>query len=108
MVGPKRGRLRVERRVVVRLSEQALDGEEDGADVVGGGPFVLEDVEADVAVGVDVGVEARRFELDLGRLVRVVAGEGEREAVGGALVGGGGGAVDGADPLEDAESLNRE
>jgi len=31
-------------------SEQALDGEEDGAHVVGGGPLVLEDVEADVAV----------------------------------------------------------
>ena len=41
-------------------SEEALDGEQDGADVVGRGPLVLEDVEADAAARVDVGVEAAR------------------------------------------------
>lgn len=89
----------------IRTSEQALDGEEDGADVVGGGPLVLEDVEADVAVDVDVGVEAGGVEPHLGRLVRVVGGEGEPEAVGGSLVGGAGGPGDGAHPVEDVVAL---
>ena len=83
-------------RLRLVTSEEALDGEQDGADVVGRGPLVLEDVEADVAVGVDVGVEARRVEPHLGRLVGVLGGEGEREAVGGALVGGAGRPGDGA------------
>jgi hypothetical protein len=89
----------------VRTSEEALDGEEDGADVVGGGPIVLEDVEADVAVGVDVGVEAGGVEPHLGRLVRVLGVEGEPEAVGGALVSGAGGPGDGAHPVEDVVPL---
>ncbi|TVU05198.1 hypothetical protein EJB05_48352, partial [Eragrostis curvula] len=84
----------------IRTSEKALDGEEDGADVVGRGPLVLEDVEADVAVDVDVGVEAGGVEPHLGRLVGVVGGEGEPEAVGGALVGGARGSRDGAHPVK--------
>jgi hypothetical protein len=89
----------------IRTPEEALDGEEDGADVVGGGPLVLEDVEADVAVGVDVGVEAGGVEPHLGRLVRVLGVEGEPEAVGGALVSGAGGPGDGAHPVEDVVPL---
>ena len=57
------------------LTEEILDGEEEGPDVVECGPVLLEDVEADVAVVVDVGVEAGRGELDLGRLVRVTRRE---------------------------------
>jgi hypothetical protein len=92
-------------QIIVRTSEEALDGEEDGADVVGGGPLVLEDVEADVAVDVDVGVEAGGVEPHLGRLVRVLGGEGEPEAVGRALVGGAAGPGDGAHPVEDVVPL---
>ena len=44
-------------------------------DVVGGGPPVLEDVEADAAVGVHVGVEHLGDELDRRRLVGVLLGE---------------------------------
>ena len=40
-------------------------------DLIEGGPLLLEDVEADIAVGVDVRMEARRDELDDGRLVGV-------------------------------------
>lgn len=51
----KRGTHRVGRR------EEGLDREEDGADLEGRGPLVLEDVEADAAQLVDVGV------VDLGQ-----------------------------------------
>ena len=44
-------------RVRVGLVQQRLDGGEDGGDVVGGGPAVLEDVQADPAVSVHVRVE---------------------------------------------------
>ena len=40
-------------------------------DLIEGGPLLLEDVEADIAVGVNVRMEARRDELDDGRLVGV-------------------------------------
>lgn len=76
--------------------QQALDGEQDGADIVEGRPLVLEDVEADVALGVDVGVVAGRQEPHRGRGVGVPAGELQRQLVPQLLVGlGGGGAKSG-------------
>jgi len=51
--------------------EEALDGGEDGCDVVGGRPSVLEDVETELAIGVDVGVEHPREEFDGGGFVGV-------------------------------------
>lgn len=51
--------------------EQALYGGEDGCDVVGGAPAVLEDVEAQLPVGVHVWVEHGAQELDRRGLVRV-------------------------------------
>ena len=42
LVRPERGCLGVERGLVVGLAEEALDGEEDGADIVGGILFYLE------------------------------------------------------------------
>lgn len=51
-------------RVGVGIVEKTLDGGEDGSDVVGRAPAVLENVEAELAVGVDVGMEHLRDELD--------------------------------------------
>ena len=49
--------LRVGGRARVGVAQQRLDRGEDGGDVVDGRPLVLQDVEADRAVGVDVRVE---------------------------------------------------
>ena len=49
-----------------------LDGGEDGSDVISRAPPVLQDVQADVAAGVDVRVEDPVGELDDGCFVRVV------------------------------------
>ena len=46
-----------------------MNTREDGGHVVGGAPPVLEDVQADAAVCVDVGVEHLGEELDHGGLV---------------------------------------
>jgi hypothetical protein len=54
-----------ERVVRVGVREERADGEEDLRDREGGGPLVLEDVEADAAVRVDVRVLDLRLELDL-------------------------------------------
>ena len=56
-------------------TDQRLDAGEDGGHVVGGAPPVLQDVEADAAVSVDVGVEHLRRELHHRRLVRVLLAE---------------------------------
>lgn len=66
-----------------RTTEEGLEGEEDGGDGVGGGPLVLEDVEADLAGGEgDVGVEAGGGEGDRGRGVGVVGREIEGDLEG--------------------------
>ena len=62
-------------RVRVGLVQQRLDGGEDGGDVVGGAPPVLEDVEADAAVRVDVGMEHLGQELHHRRLVGILLAE---------------------------------
>ena len=54
---------------------QWLDTGEDGGDVVGGAPPVLEDVEADAAVRVDVGMEHLGQELHHRRLVGILLAE---------------------------------
>lgn len=63
----------------VGRAQQRLDREEDGADLEGGGPAVLEDVEADAAELVDVGVVDLGQEADLGRRHRVLFREEELE-----------------------------
>ena len=52
----------VGRGVWVGLVQQGLNGGEDGRHVVGGGPAVLEDVQADPAVRVHVRVEHFTYE----------------------------------------------
>lgn len=66
---------RDQRVVGVGVSEQGADGEQDLADGQGRTPLVLQDVQADGAVGVDVRVVNARDEVDLGRLEGVVRRE---------------------------------
>lgn len=73
--------------VRVRVVQEGLDGREDRGDVVGGRPAVLEDVEAQLAVRVDVRVEHAREELDGWRLVGVGLVEGEQELEGAVFEG---------------------
>jgi hypothetical protein len=63
-LAPQRGCKRVEWAVVVGLAEQGAQGQESRAHIVDCGPLVLQDIEADVPVHIDIGVEARRDELD--------------------------------------------
>ena len=56
-------------------SEQTLDGEQDGPDVIQGGPLVFQDVQTDVTLGVHIGMVAGCEELHRGRVVRVATGE---------------------------------
>lgn len=57
--------------VGVWVMKEALDGRQDGGDVVCGAPPVLEDVEAELAIGVNVWMEHAGEEFDLRRFVRV-------------------------------------
>lgn len=54
----------VKRGVIVRGLEKPLDGKKESGDGVCGAPLVFEDVKADVATHVDVGVKDRRFKFD--------------------------------------------
>ncbi len=75
LVGPQRCRVGVQRAVVVWFPEEGLYGEEDGPHFVQGAPLLLEDVQADVAVLVHVGVVAGGGEADGRGRVRVAGGE---------------------------------
>ena len=75
----------VERVVGVGLVEEVDEAVDDGIDVEDGLPVLPKDVEADLALEVDVGVVDARFAVDLGRGVGVVVGDLEGEKVSGAL-----------------------
>lgn len=86
--------------LLVRLSEETLQAEQDTGYIVHGAPLVLEDVEADAAREVDVGVVDRSLEQDCWGRVRIVVRECEGELQGEALVGSFGRAGDGCCPRE--------
>ena len=67
--------LRVGGAARVGVAEEALHAGEDGGYVVYRGPLVLKDVQADLTVIVDVGVEHFCQEPHRGGLVGVVLGE---------------------------------
>eukprot|EP00562_Extubocellulus_spinifer_P029669 CAMPEP_0178713152 /NCGR_PEP_ID=MMETSP0699-20121125/19261_1 /TAXON_ID=265572 /ORGANISM="Extubocellulus spinifer, Strain CCMP396" /LENGTH=185 /DNA_ID=CAMNT_0020361947 /DNA_START=864 /DNA_END=1418 /DNA_ORIENTATION=+ len=67
--------IRDEGIVGIGIGEEGADAEQDLGDGEGGGPLVLEDVEADPAVGVDVAVVDAGGEVDLGGFEGVVGGE---------------------------------
>jgi hypothetical protein len=69
------GNLRDERIVGIGVRQHAADAEEDLADCQGRTPLVLQNVEADTAIAVDVGVVDARREAHLGRLEWVVRRE---------------------------------
>ena len=70
----------VQRAVVVGLSEKTLQRDKDGGDAVGSGPLFLQNIEANVAVLVNVGVEAGSNELYQGGVVpaKAITGKFER------------------------------
>lgn len=71
LVRPHLAGLRIEGTIVVGFAQQRLDRKQNGADVVEGGPLLLEDVEANGAREVHVRVKAGGNEFDDGRRVRV-------------------------------------
>lgn len=71
--------LAVQRRFVVWLAEETLEGQEDRLYVVDSRPLVLEDIKADTAGHINVRVEHWGGKEDGGWLERVVSGEGEGE-----------------------------
>ena len=75
----------VEGIVGVGLVEEVDEAVDDGVDVEDGLPVLPKDVEANLALEVDVGMVDARFAVDLGRGVGVVVGDLEREEIGGAL-----------------------
>ncbi|CAH0367235.1 unnamed protein product, partial [Pelagomonas calceolata] len=78
-------RLLVQGVVGVRLVEEVDQPVDDGVDVEDRLPVLAQDVEADVALEVDVRVEDLRVAVDLRRLVRVHGRDREGEVVGRAL-----------------------
>lgn len=84
--------------VLVGLAEQALQRQQDGTDVQDSAPLVLENVEADAALHVDIGVVDGSGEADLRRDVWVAGREVEAQLEGEGRVGRVGGTDDGAIP----------
>jgi len=85
----------------VWVGQQRADREEHLRDRQRGAPLVPKDVEADVPIGVDVGVVDPGDEVHLGGLERVVRGEGDRKEEHTPCVGGSPRADDRSRPLEE-------
>lgn len=81
LVGPHAGGVTVQRALVVGLAEKRLDRQEDRADVIQRRPFLLQDVEAQSAVQIDVGMETFGQEVNRRWRVRIGVRELEQQAV---------------------------
>ena len=88
----------------VGVCEEGGDRQEDSVDGEGGAPLVLQDVQADVALGVDVGVVHLCCEFYLGRLEGVVCGEVDGQVEDAACIWRALGADDGGGPLADVRA----
>lgn len=64
----------------LRVHSIPLDAGQDSGDIVGGAPSVLKDIQAQLACGIDVGVEHLADELDGRRLVRILLLEMHHES----------------------------
>lgn len=62
-------------------SQQALDGQQDGADVIERRPFVLQDVKTDETLFVHVGMKTGRDKLHARSLIRITSWEVQRQPV---------------------------
>lgn len=94
--------------LLVRLSEQALQTDKHALHVVDGTPLVLQNVQADAAREVEVGVVDGRLEEHGRRRIGIVAGERERELQFQAVVGSVGRPGDGRRPREKVAICVRE
>lgn len=101
LIVPHHRGLRIQWTLVVRLAQQRLDGQQNGAHIVQRRPLVLQYVQTDGALQIDVGMKAGCQELDHGRRIRVRVGEVQRQPVRLPSVHGIQGTGNGADPLED-------
>jgi len=63
----------------IRICQHRADREQDFGDGERRRPLVTEDVQADAAIGVNVGVVYAGLEVDFGRLEGVVGGEMDAE-----------------------------
>lgn len=84
--------------LLIRLAQQALQAQQHRADIIHRAPLILQNIEADAAREVDVGVVDGRLEQHDRRRVRVVGREVEGQFEGEGGVGCGLGAVDGRGP----------
>lgn len=91
----------VQRAINVGLSEQTLDGEQDGPDVIQGRPLVFQDVQTDVTLGVHIGMVAGCEELHRGRVVRVATGELQGQFIPQVFIYCASGSMDGPHPFEE-------
>jgi len=94
--------------LLVGLTQQALQAQQNTRNVVNGAPLVLEDVEADAAGKVDVGVVDWSLEEDSWGRVGVVIGECEGELQCEAFIGCLGRTSDGCRPREEVAVCVRE
>jgi len=72
--------------VGVRCAEECLDGEEDGADLEGGRPVALENIQADATESVDVWVVDLSEEADFSGSHRVIVWKKELKLEGAVLI----------------------
>lgn len=67
-------------------SQQALNRQQDGADIEQGRPLILQDVQADETLFIHIGVKTRRDKFHTGSLVRITSWKVQREPVPEAII----------------------
>lgn len=101
LVRPQPSRVRIQRRIVIRLPQQTLNGQQNRPHVIRRRPLLLQNIQANVPKLIDVRVETRRGKFHDRRFVRVLVRERKRQRVLQVFVHRPFGAFDGPDPGED-------
>ena len=100
LIRPQPGGVRIQRRIVIRLSQQTLNGQQNRPHVIRRRPFLFQNIQTNIPKLIDVWVETRGGKFHHRRFERVLVRKRQRQRIFQVFVRSTFGAFDGADPAE--------
>ena len=100
LIRPQPCGVRIQRRIVIRLSQQTLNGQQNRPHVIRRRPLLFQNIQTNIPKLIDVWVETRGGKFHHRRFERVLVRKRQRQRIFQVFVRSTFGAFDGADPAE--------
>ena len=97
--------MRIQRRIVIRLSQQTLNGQQNRPHVIRRRPLLFQNIQTNIPKLIDVWVETRGGKFHHRRFERVLVRKQQRQRIFQVFVRSTFGAFDGADPAENVITI---